>query len=105
MIQAPDLHPVWHALQSHVVKSLPEYAIIASLFMVAVIANMVRPDAVRDLLLEDKPKWVKFKEALALGYEWFYTSMQAFMSARHPQPPIATPAPPPAPPQPPKENQ
>jgi len=89
-MQFPDFHPVLHAIEAHIVKSLPEYSIIFGLFLVAVIANMVKPVDVRNLLLEDKSMWTKFKESLVLGYEWFYNSMQAFMAARHPQSPMNT---------------
>jgi hypothetical protein len=85
-----DPHPLWHALQQHVIKSLPEYSIIFGLLFVAMVANMIRPELVQAWLMEEKSNWLKFKELAGLFYKWFYDSMQAFMAARHPPTPALT---------------
>jgi hypothetical protein len=77
-------HPVLQALQQHILKSIPEYAIIGGLFFVAIIANMPRPEVVSSWLMAAESRWVKFKELIAILYRWVYESLQAFMAARHP---------------------
>lgn len=79
-----DPHPVWHALQQHILKSMPEYVALFALFVVAVIANMPHPDVVSAWITTPSTAWNKFKAMVAIWYKWLYDSLQAFMASRHP---------------------
>lgn len=92
-----ESHPLLYALQQHMLKSLPEYSIIIGLLFVAAVANLPRPETVTSWLMDAEATWVKVKELVAISYKWFYDTMQAFMAARHPSAPTATPPPPAAP--------
>ena len=105
-----DIHPVWHAFQQHVIKSLPEYGVIASLLIMAIVVSMPRPEVVSALIHSTATGWEKIKEAGSILYKWGYDSLQAFLATRHPPatPTVVTTAPvvitPSAPENTPKEN-
>jgi len=105
-----DPHPVWHALQQHVLKSLPEYMVIVSLMAIATCVSMPRPEVIATLIMSPATAWIKFKEFGSILYKWAYESIQAFLATRHPPttPTVVTTAPvvitPSAPANTPKEN-
>lgn len=80
-----DPHPLWHAFQQHVIKSLPEYSIILGLLIVAIVANMPRPEVVAAWLQK-----ISFLDLCSIAYKWLYDSLQAFMAARQGQQPHST---------------
>lgn len=57
-------------LGHHILQSLPEYTALIGLFIVAVVANMPRPE--------------KFNNNV--WYTWLYESLQAFLAAKNPHP-------------------
>lgn len=82
-----DTSAIFKMVEDHVVKSWPEYTVIFGLLLVAIIANMPKPDVIDRLLMDTASLWIKCKELVAILYRWVYESLQAFMAARHPQPP------------------
>lgn len=92
-----DPHPLWHALQQHMIKSLPEYSIILGLLAVAIVFAMIRPPTMSKWIQTWKllipggiPKtlgqliWCQYIDLMDMCYTWFYEALQGFMASRHP---------------------
>ena len=86
-----------HAIEQHLIKSLPEYVAIFGLFMIAVVVSMPHAETVDKWLEAWKAvdvtarfatkAWQKFRDLLSILYAWMYNSIQGFMASRNPPPP------------------
>lgn len=79
ILQAIGAHPVWQALQQHMLKSIPEYVAMIGILILVTIANMPLPAVIREWLL--KPRFV---ELVAIVYKWVYDAFQAFLKLLRP---------------------